>query len=489
MKKQFLAALAVSLGLACTICTMPVSAQEVPAESFMELGLGDTDAGELSGNDISDNDLEMMTEASVINRDRTIFSAVDIRGGSSRTFDVTNGKKKIILFGGIPSCGYTTSTLQHLDSVFQYLDTSKVEVFCFDIKGNGTDTIRKYLSNYKISSDTFVNSRSVSDASNRLYNDARFAAIDDGKIDADDFGYTMPLVLYVDGSGNVLRTSVGPQSVNEILDNVIASGLKLQEKPRNGVQVSEITARYKHVKVQNFVKRIYNIALERGYDEAGLNDWVDQLEKGKATGANVGYGFFFSKEYTEKNLSNEAYVETLYMVMMDRLADDAGKKTWIDLLNNGLSREFVYKGFSESEEFTRICQEYGINRGSVKLTQGRDRNQGATRFVARLYRNVLGREYDVPGMNTWCNVICDKSKTVEYVSTTGFFHSKEFLEKNTSNEEYVKILYRTFLGREYDAPGLNNWVTALKNGKSRDQVLMGFSQSKEFKEIMAKYGL
>ena len=294
MKKQFLAALAVSLGLACTICTMPVSAQEIPAESFMELGLGNTDADDLSGNDISDNDLEMMTEASVINRDRTIFSAVDIRGGSSRTFDVTNGKKKIILFGGIPSCGYTTSTLQHLDSVFQYLDTSKVEVFCFDIKGNGTDTIRKYLSNYKISSDTFVNSRSVSDASNRLYNDARFAAIDDGKIDADDFGYTMPLVLYVDGSGNVLRTSVGPQSVNEILDNVIASGLKLQEKPRNGVQVSEITARYKHVKVQNFVKRIYNIALERGYDEAGLNDWVDQLEKGKATGANVGYGFFFS---------------------------------------------------------------------------------------------------------------------------------------------------------------------------------------------------
>lgn len=484
MKKKLLVALAVGIGLVCGMCSVPVSAEEITEDGYVIVSPEELDEGLVSGNEI------LETESTKLSKAETFFSVRDIRAvGSRRDFDVTNGKYKIVLYGGIPSCTYTTKTMQNLYSIYQYLDPQKVEFFCFDMGSNCALNVQQYLERAGMSTDVFVGSRNEIDGAYNMY----FKIFSEGKslgvIDPDTSSYRMPLIAYIDGQGNILSVTTDSQSLESLLDKVSACNMRLIGTPRNGVKNATIEARFSHIRVQNFVNRLYNIALERGAEDAGLNNWVQQLESGKANGANVAYGFFFSEEYKEKNVSNSIFVETLYMVMMDRPSDPTGKKTWVDLLDNGISREYVFRGFSESEEFTKICENYGINRGSVKLTQGRDRNEGATRFVARLYRNVLGREYDVPGLNTWCNTICDKKQSVEYVSTVGFFHSKEFLEKNTSDEEYVKILYRTFLDREYDAPGLKNWLNALKNGKSRDEVLMGFSQSKEFKEIMAKYGL
>ena len=70
-----------------------------------------------------------------------------------------------------------------------------------------------------------------------------------------------------------------------------------------------------------------------------------------------------------------------------------------------------------------------------------------------------------------------------------FFHSDEFLNKRYDDRNFVCVLYRTFMGREYDESGLAYWLDALRQGKSRDEVLEGFSNSVEFHEIMASYGL
>ena len=96
------------------------------------------------------------------------------------------------------------------------------------------------------------------------------------------------------------------------------------------------------------------------------------------------------------------------------------------------------------------------------------------------------------GLNTWCKKIlsaANKKQAAIDTASSGFFHSPEFLNKNHTNEKYVTILYRTFLGREPDAGGFNNWVNKLKNGTSRDEVLMGFANSAEFVKIMADYGI
>ena len=75
------------------------------------------------------------------------------------------------------------------------------------------------------------------------------------------------------------------------------------------------------------------------------------------------------------------------------------------------------------------------------------------------------------------------------VCTDQFFHSQEFLNKNLDNVEYVKVLYRTFFGREYDQEGLNYWIAQMVYyGKDRDFVLNEFARSQEFSVIKAQYG-
>jgi len=50
-------------------------------------------------------------------------------------------------------------------------------------------------------------------------------------------------------------------------------------------------------------------------------------------------------------------------------------------------------------------------------------------------------------------------------------------------------MYRTFLDREYDQAGLNDWVGQLNSGVGREQVFHGFAGSTEFHNLMAAYGV
>lgn len=238
-----------------------------------------------------------------------------------------------------------------------------------------------------------------------------------------------------------------------------------------------------------FVNRLYAMCLGRQAEDKGLADWKDSLVTKRKSGAEVAYGFFFSKELYNKHLSDADFVELLYRVMMNRPSDAAGKADWLSRLAAGATREGVYKGFAESKEFGDICNSYGIVRGTVNVSQGRDRNTGVTIFVSRLYTKALGRKYDISGLNEWCNRIIDKKWSVTDASTVGFFHSPEFLNKNLSNEEYIKVLYRTFLDRECDIQGYYYWLNNLNSGMSRDEVLRGFSNSVEFAKIMKDCGL
>ena len=69
------------------------------------------------------------------------------------------------------------------------------------------------------------------------------------------------------------------------------------------------------------------------------------------------------------------------------------------------------------------------------------------------------------------------------------FQSQEFKNRKLSDEEYVEVLYETFLGRSSDPEGKAFWLSCLKDGKTRDDIIKGFSGSKEFSQIVAGFGL
>lgn len=241
--------------------------------------------------------------------------------------------------------------------------------------------------------------------------------------------------------------------------------------------------------LEGYVDRLYQLCLNRKPEPAGQADWIDRLYRGKATGAQAAFGFFFSDEFKLWNTTDEEYVELLYNVMMGRASDAAGKADWVYKLHNGVGREGVFRGFAQSREFEMICASYGIEQGTVSVSEARDKNFGLTTFIARLYTRALGRTYETAGLNDWCGRILTGSWTVYDVSTKGFFHSTEFYNRNLSDDQYVKVLYRTFLDREYDRAGYDDWMNRLAAGASRDEVLAGFSNSREFAELMKSYGL
>ena len=241
-----------------------------------------------------------------------------------------------------------------------------------------------------------------------------------------------------------------------------------------------------------FVTRLYNLCLQREPDENGLKYWVNRLKSGQMSAAQVVQGFFFSKEMQNLNLDHEEYVERCYEVMMNRGSDSGGKKYWVERLNNGVTRMYVVRGFVESPEFTAIAAKYGIKRGSLKLGDVRDQNYGITSFVARCNTKALGRSYDESGLKTWVSKILNASNRKQAAIDTasnGFLHSAEFQNKKLNDTEYVKVLYRTFLDREYDAAGLADWTDRLQKGSTRDEVMKGFAGSVEFAKLMERYGI
>ena len=242
--------------------------------------------------------------------------------------------------------------------------------------------------------------------------------------------------------------------------------------------------------VEGFVFRLYNVAMHRDAEEAGLNDWNTRLNTKEETATQVAWGFIFSKEFENFNYNNVQYVKLLYRTMFGREADKDGLEGWVSDLENGMSREYVFRGFAESPEFSNLCDSYGVIRGSITLSAYRDQNVGATGFIARLYTKMLGRGFDDDGLEYWCRKYLTGENTIEEVATVGFLHSQELKNLNLSDTEFVTRMYRTFLNREPDEAGLADWVNRLETGReTRDSLVYGFTLSKEFSNIKASYGL
>lgn len=122
------------------------------------------------------------------------------------------------------------------------------------------------------------------------------------------------------------------------------------------------------------------------------------------------------------------------------------------------------------------------------LTEPRDKNDGATRFVAQCYNVFLDRAADVDGLNAWTKVILadkEEARNVPY----GFVFSDEMNKKNLSDEAFVRILYEGILDRTPDNQGVAEWVEVIENGESREHVFEGFVRSPEFTELLNDYGL
>jgi hypothetical protein len=101
--------------------------------------------------------------------------------------------------------------------------------------------------------------------------------------------------------------------------------------------------------------------------------------------------------------------------------------------------------------------------------------------VRRLYIATLDRGPDDGGLQNWTNAL-NAGQSLNSI-VTGFINSAEFsnVYGALSNSAFVTTLYNNVLGRAPDSAGLNSWVSQLNSGTSRETVVLGFSESAEFK--------
>ncbi|MBR2823428.1 MAG: leucine-rich repeat protein [Clostridia bacterium] len=338
--------------------------------------------------------------------------------------------------------------------------------------------------------------RSAADLIDALMNSANFTNRGLSDADAINAVYRGLLDRDVDSTGLADNQTLMDQehglSIYYVARNLSQSGEFVNRCAARGILTGLLPLRESRDQSPSttaFVCRCYLNLLGRKFDIPGLNNWTNALLRREQFGASLVGGFIRSQEFTNMGLSNKEAIRRLYKAMLNREPDAAGWQDWQDLMKEGVSIDRVAYGFVASPEFEFLCQQYDVAPGMLELVQNRDKNVGLTQFVARCYTKALGRSFDVNGLNHWTGVMLAGAATPQGVAE-GFIFSAEARMKNWDNTEFVKVLYRVYMGREYDTPGLTNWVNALNNGVlTRQAVSAEFAKSPEFSKIVASYGL
>ncbi|KEJ94128.1 hypothetical protein SUH3_08305 [Pseudosulfitobacter pseudonitzschiae] len=224
------------------------------------------------------------------------------------------------------------------------------------------------------------------------------------------------------------------------------------------------------------VYRLYQATLGRGPNAVGHYSWTWKIVEGSYTLENVADGFFASAEFkhTYGAADSTAFVTLLFNNVLGR-DPGAGAQGWVDALDSGaLTRAEVVLGFSNSLEFIA-----GTRRAASDFIEAHS-EAAWTDDVFRLYQATLDRAPDAGGLATWMGQLGSGRAYLDVV--TGFVASIEFQRTYgaTDNEAFVTLLYDNVLGRTPGA-GAQGWVDALDSGTlSRQQVVRGFAQSVEF---------
>ena len=112
-----------------------------------------------------------------------------------------------------------------------------------------------------------------------------------------------------------------------------------------------------------FVERCYNQALNRASDAGGKSYWVNMIESKQQTPQQVATGFVMSPEMNAANKATsdpDALLDSMYRLYLGREADEGGKAYWKEKLAAGMTVEELNAGFAESAEFKGIVNGYGL---------------------------------------------------------------------------------------------------------------------------------
>ena len=175
--------------------------------------------------------------------------------------------------------------------------------------------------------------------------------------------------------------------------------------------------------------------------------------------------------------------------------DGAGQRVQMTIA--GVTRNFVYNLSGQVVAEYRqgvLDREYVYQGGALLASDEQPRTCTMTtdQYVRNFYTGTLGRQPNAPELQQWTGAI-DQALAQGYGAVlaqvrslgTTLFTSTEYVNRNRTNSEFVIDLYWGYLHRTYDQGGYDNWMAALNGGTTREQVRGGFAFSTEFENNAA----
>jgi hypothetical protein len=197
----------------------------------------------------------------------------------------------------------------------------------------------------------------------------------------------------------------------------------------------------------HIVNNLYQILLSRTPQQAEVNQWVVELQKGLTPGG-VAQDFLGSPEYLT-NLIREGY-ET----WLGREPEPQGAATWLAAMQAGLTGAQFTAGVLASPEY---LARHGGSRPN---------------WVSALYHDALGRDSDPAGLTLWAGLL--------QAGTAPGDIARDFVTSGESHAQTVSAAYWQLLGRPPDGPGVTFWQQLLDQGMSGENLLVRLAGSPEF---------
>lgn len=102
-------------------------------------------------------------------------------------------------------------------------------------------------------------------------------------------------------------------------------------------------------------------------------------------------------------------------------------------------------------------------------------------FVTLLYNRVLDRAPDATGLDGWVGALESGALTrMDLVNKFIFSDECQNTISDYTNEQFIEFLYQALFNRGPDSDGLNNWLTLMSAGMTKEEVVNCFTNCLEF---------
>ncbi len=158
-------------------------------------------------------------------------------------------------------------------------------------------------------------------------------------------------------------------------------------------------------------------------------------------------------------------------------------------IKNAQAGEYIV--YVKAHKLNTKSQKYTIvsNIFMERLSPIKSSSQEREEFIARYYKDILNRNASEEEIRFWEEELSSKRMSALDLAEF-FFNSKEFEEKNVSDREFIKKVYKAMLNRDADEEGEEYWLKRLRDGStSRSLIIYEFGFSKEFENLCKKFDI